>query len=61
MIDLVALIQRFQAGTKDEQQKQFIIKVVHLDCKTVKRTKVGVAAKPHPPTTCPVVIRVVYI
>jgi len=45
MIVLVALIQRFQAHTKDEQQKQFLIKVVHHDCKTVKITKVGVAAK----------------
>ena len=45
MIDLVALIQRFQAQTKGKQQKQFFIKVVHHDCKTVKRTKVGVGAK----------------
>jgi len=41
----VALILRFQAWTKDEQQKPFLIEVVHHDCKTVKRTKVGVAAK----------------
>ena len=39
----VALIQTFQVRTKDEQQKQFLIKVVHHDCKTVKRTKIGVA------------------
>src|SRR6218665_4034043 len=44
IIDLVALIQRFQVQTKGEQQKQFLIKVVHRDCKTVKRAKVGVAA-----------------
>jgi len=31
----VALMQRFQAWTKDEQQKQFLIKVVHHDCKDV--------------------------
>src|SRR6218665_3639776 len=45
IIDLVALIQKCQARTKDKQQKQFLIKVVDHDCKTIKRTKVGVAAK----------------
>ena len=41
----VALIQRLQARTEDEQQKQFLLKVVHHDRKTVKRTKAGVTAK----------------
>src|SRR6218665_1529102 len=40
----VALI-RYQDQTKDKQQKQFLIKVVHLACKTVKRTKAGMGAK----------------
>lgn len=41
----VALIQRLHARTKNEDQKQFLFKVVHYDHKTVKRTKAGVTAK----------------
>ena len=47
----VALMQRLQARCKDEEQKQALLKVVHEDRKTVKRTKAGVSAKFERPTS----------
>ena len=41
----VALIQTFQTRCKDEEQKQFLMKVVQHDRRAVKRTKSGVIAK----------------
>lgn len=41
----VALIQKFQARSKDEDQKQFLLKVVQHDRRTVKRTKSGLISK----------------
>ena len=41
----ISLLQKLHSRTKDEEQKQFLLKLVHPDRRVTKRTKTGMIEK----------------